>query len=366
MCPRPRPRAAAAAMLRARHAAALLRARGYAAAAPAPPAAGVAAGAAPSRRRGLTPPRGARAALLLGTSTALLSGGLSAAARPLHADSAVTAAATAAVGGGSPADDQAAKDVAFSPVFVAPVRRMKREEMEVTLFQYEVCPFCNKVRAFLDYYGVPYRVVEVDPMGKKELERFSADYRKVPIAVVNGMQVNGSGAIIDAVTVSMDALAEKPAAHVARDREWTEWVDDHLIHLISPNIYGTMTESFQAFEYIVDNAKFSAWQRMSIRYSGTVAMYMVGKKIKKKYNIERPREEMYEAIDKWTAAVDAQGGRFLGGDAPSTADLAVFGVLRAISKFDTFADIKKNCASFEAWFDRTREAVGEDAIVEHL
>lgn len=365
MGPRPRPCDAAAVMLRARHAAVLLRARGYAAAAP-PPQTGVAVSAAPSQRRGPTAPHAARAALLLGTSTALLSGGLGAAARPLHADSAVAAASTAATVGGSATDGQAAKDAAFSPVFIAPVGRVNREEMKVTLYQYEVCPFCNKVRAFLDYYGVPYRVVEVDPMGKKELAMFSADYRKVPIAIVNGMQVNGSGAIIDAVTVSMDALAEKPAAHVARDREWTEWVDDHLIHLISPNIYGTMTESFQAFEYIVDNAKFSAWQRMSIRYSGAAAMYMVGKKIKKKYNIERPREEMYEAIDKWTAAVDAQGGLFLGGDAPSTADLAVFGVLRAISKFDTFADIKKNCASFEAWFDRTREAVGEDAIVEHL
>jgi microsomal prostaglandin-E synthase 2 len=290
-------------------------------------------------------------ALLLCTSTALVS--WNALARPLHADAIVAA----------PAAFDAAE---FRTGFVAPVKRVAKEEMRITLYQYEVCPFCNKVRAFLDYHKVPYRVVEVDPMSKAELGKFSRDYRKVPIAIVNDMQVNGSGAIIDAVTVTMDALAEKPTASVQRDHEWSVWVDDHLIHLISPNIYGTMTESLQAFEYIVDNAKFSAWQRMSIRYSGSAAMYMVGKKIKKKYNIEKPREEMYEAINKWTDAVEAEGGRFLGGDSPGTADLAVFGVLRAISKFDTFADIKKNCPAFEPWFLRTRDAVGEDSIVERL
>lgn len=301
-----------------------------------------------------TQPRadGVNRALFLCTSTALVS--WNTVARPLHADAAVAAPA------------MAVPVVDFDPVFSPPLKRIPKEDMRVTLYQYEVCPFCNKVRAFLDYYKVPYRVVEVDPMGKRELAQFSKEYRKVPIAVVNGMQVNGSGAIIEAVTVSMDELEEKPLASVKRDREWSEWVDDHLIHLISPNIYGTMTESFQAFEYIVDNAKFTTWQRMSIRYSGAAAMYMVGKKIKKKYNIEKPREEMYEAINKWTDAVDAHGGRFLGGDAPGTADLAVFGVLRAIAKFDTFTDIKENCAAFEAWFDRTREAVGDESIVERL
>lgn len=27
---------------------------------------------------------------------------------------------------------------------------------EITLYQYEVCPFCNKVRAFLDYHKVSF------------------------------------------------------------------------------------------------------------------------------------------------------------------------------------------------------------------
>lgn len=266
-------------------------------------------------------------------------------ARPLHADAAPSIVA----------------DVA--PVL--PKGPVPKQDMRITLYQYDVCPFCNKVRAYLDFHKIPYSVVEVDPMGKKELAHFSQDYRKVPIAVVNDVQVNGSADIIGAIggCVFGDNKHLSPLA-ASREREWLTWVDDHLIHLISPNIYRSPTESLQAFDYIVENAKFTAWQRMSIRYSGALAMYMVAKKIKKKHNIQEPRSEMYEAINKWTDAVEAEGGAFLAGkDGPGTADLAVFGVLRAIKNFDTFEDIKQNCSAFEAWFERTQTAVGDEAIV---
>ena len=56
--------------------------------------------------------------------------------------------------------------------------------VKLTLYQYQVCPFCCKVRAFLDFYGFPYQIVEVDPIRRKEV-KFS-EYRKVPILVQEG------------------------------------------------------------------------------------------------------------------------------------------------------------------------------------
>ena len=47
-----------------------------------------------------------------------------------------------------------------------------------TLYQYATCPFCCKVRTFLDYYDIDYEIVEVNPVTRKEI-KFS-DYRKVP------------------------------------------------------------------------------------------------------------------------------------------------------------------------------------------
>jgi len=51
--------------------------------------------------------------------------------------------------------------------------------LKLTLFQYQPCPFCKKVRAYLDYTGLSYKVVEVNPVTKSQLGWSS--YKKVPI-----------------------------------------------------------------------------------------------------------------------------------------------------------------------------------------
>lgn len=57
----------------------------------------------------------------------------------------------------------------------------------LTLYQYATCPYCSKTRAFLDYYRVPYTIVEVNPLFRREIE-FS-EYRKVPFVIGDGVQV---------------------------------------------------------------------------------------------------------------------------------------------------------------------------------
>jgi hypothetical protein len=40
----------------------------------------------------------------------------------------------------------------------------------VTLYQYQICPFCNTAKAVLAYANVPYETVEVNPLTKAELK----------------------------------------------------------------------------------------------------------------------------------------------------------------------------------------------------
>ena len=54
--------------------------------------------------------------------------------------------------------------------------------LKVTLFQYQTCPFCCKARAFLDYFGLSYDVVEVNSVLRTQVKW--SDYKKVPILVV--------------------------------------------------------------------------------------------------------------------------------------------------------------------------------------
>lgn len=58
-----------------------------------------------------------------------------------------------------------------------------KDGLNLTLYQYKTCPFCSKVRAFLDYNGLPYEIVEVNPVMRKEIKW--STYRKVPILMVN-------------------------------------------------------------------------------------------------------------------------------------------------------------------------------------
>lgn len=44
------------------------------------------------------------------------------------------------------------------------------------------CPFCCKVRAYLDYYGYSYDIVEVNSINKSQLDW--SGYKKVPTLAI--------------------------------------------------------------------------------------------------------------------------------------------------------------------------------------
>ena len=64
----------------------------------------------------------------------------------------------------------------------------------LTLYQYQTCPFCSKVRAFLDYYGLEYTKVEVNPLFKNEVK--STTNKKVPFVVAGATEVADSSLIV--------------------------------------------------------------------------------------------------------------------------------------------------------------------------
>jgi len=67
----------------------------------------------------------------------------------------------------------------FSPQVINPA---DKSGLKIILFQYTTCPFCCKVRAFLDFYGFSYDIVEVDPVLRQQIKW--SKYRKVPIVLI--------------------------------------------------------------------------------------------------------------------------------------------------------------------------------------
>ena len=162
---------------------------------------------------------------------------------------------------------EAAVVPAAKPDPASTLKGLKRlsDAKEVVLYQYATCPFCNKVRrewlrhvawwsrdaplqlkAFLDYHKIPYKVVEVNPLTKKELKwstygkvcaaarcllRSAAclglrHHAQVPVLVVDGEQLNDSSFIIKALSAKMEAGRGKGKATkltgqaAAEEEEW--------------------------------------------------------------------------------------------------------------------------------------------------
>ncbi|KAH9604372.1 hypothetical protein KSS87_003184 [Heliosperma pusillum] len=233
-----------------------------------------------------------------------------------------------------------------------------RKFNDVVLYQYEACPFCNKVKAFLDYYKIPYKVVEVHPFSKKEIKW--SEYKKVPILTVEGEPLVNSSDIITSLFEKMHSDKSSGAVRSSEEEKWLGWVDDHLVHVLSPNIYRTTSEALESFDYITTHGNFGYMDRVVAKYAGATAMYFVSKKLKKKYNITDERGALYQAAETW---VDALKDRpFLGGSKPNLADLAVFGVLRPIRYLRSGKDMIENTRIGD-WYSRMEKMVGESCRI---
>ncbi|KQJ81969.1 prostaglandin E synthase 2 [Brachypodium distachyon] len=311
--------------------------------------------------------RSLRAAHTLASRSLLLS------ARALHGTACPGAAAAAGGRWGAPPPAPSSRVVpagiagavsfslTFATVAAAEVQAKERLPVDllpqnVVLYQYQACPFCNKVRAFLDYHDIPYKVVEVNPLSKKEIKW--SEYKKVPILTVDGEHLVDSSDIINIlqrkISPDDDVMSEEEA-------KWRRWVDEHLVHILSPNIYRTTSEALESFDYIAKHGNFSTVERFAAKYAGAAAMYMVSKKLMKKYNITDARASLYEACNTWTEALN--GRNFLGGSKPNLADLAVFGVLRPIRYLRSGKDMVEHTQIGE-WYQRMEDAVGEPSRIQ--
>lgn len=231
----------------------------------------------------------------------------------------------------------------------------------VQLYQYEICPFCCKVKAFLDWQKVPYTSIEVNPLSKAEIKQFKP-YKKVPIAMIDGKQVPDSSEILATVASSLETGDVAASLTDTEMKKWLEYVDKELAVLLFPNITRSFGESCEAFAYISEVPTFGAGAKAANRFAGSVAMWLANGKLKKKYNITDERKQLLEIVEKWTSAVG--DGPFLKGDAPCVADVAVYGVLSAIRGLATHKELMESAPALSTWNVHMRTALGGSMRIE--
>ncbi|CAM9727034.1 unnamed protein product [Phaeothamnion confervicola] len=221
----------------------------------------------------------------------------------------------------------------------------------------------------MDFFDVPYSVVEVNPLTKKEIA-FSKDYRKVPIVQMRGDTLTDSPLIIEALLQRLGETSAVPASDLEafaspEARRWAEWADKQLAVLLFPNITRNFSESYQAFGYVWSVPTFGLADKAANQVLGATAMWAAQGKLKKKYGIDDERAALFAALTKWSAALDGGDGGdgggqpFAGGDRPHLGDVAVFGCIHAIHGLDTHADVLRG-AGLEGWYGRMQRVLGYD------
>lgn len=301
-------------------------------------------------------------------------------------------------------------DTAFKPTIVtslpphAPAREISvpsdHSGLKLVLYQYPTCPFCCKVRAFLDYYGLSYDVVEVDPVLRTQMKW--SEYKKVPILLAGigdgqYLQLNDSTLIIsvlksylaDPKKKLVDIMGSYPpmsyrdddgtvkteiqnryfmmsGEEIKKDKKerimdevkWREWADKKLVHVLSPNVYRTVDESLKSFEWFSEVGEwdrlFPSWERNLIVYAGAYAMWLIGKRLKKRHMLKDDvRLSLYDELNFWLRNLRKKGTPFNGGKSPDLADLAVYGVLSSIEGCQAFKDAVKE-TKIEGWYNQMK------------
>jgi len=276
-----------------------------------------------------------------------------------------------------------------------------RTGLKITLFQYQTCPFCCKARAFLDYFGLNYDVIEVNSVLRTQMKW--SKYKKVPVVVVEYkdkvIQINDSSVIVSALYSLLldqnsnleqimdcypsirfydadgkekqdiqnkyflmynEAKVNRTKEDIVEERRWRRWTDDTLVHTLSPNVYRSPGEALDAFQWFDEVGNwpnlFKVWERYLVIYVGALAMYLIGKRLKKRHNLKDDvRESLYDECNLWMKALKKKGTPFMGGQNPNLADLAVFGVLSAIEGCQAFKDAREN-TKIGVWFDLMKES----------
>uniref|UniRef100_A0A1I8F3T9 Prostaglandin E synthase 2 n=1 Tax=Macrostomum lignano TaxID=282301 RepID=A0A1I8F3T9_9PLAT len=235
------------------------------------------------------------------------------------------------------------------------------KDLQLTLFQYQTCPFCCKVRAYLDYSGLAYNIVEVNSVSRQQI-RWMTDYRKVvlkdssvimsalesrirdPSQSLAQLRLCYPGIVGEEggkLTYPNRYFVMQPATR--KSKKWRQWVDDVFVHTISPNIYRTLPEaldSFRWFDKAGDWEKcFTPAERALVIYTGAAVMRLVSMRLRSKYNLHRDvRKSLYNELDAFL--LNGVGKRrFRGGDRPDLSDLSMYGVLTAMEGTAAFSTL---------------------------
>ena len=237
------------------------------------------------------------------------------------------------------------------------------------LYRYTTCPFCGKVKAFLDYHKIPHECVEVEPMFKSEIA--NSPYKKVPQMTFHttghhGPSLVDSDIIVDdfAKRVGWGAQLTDPSIV-----EWRGWARETLVRFLVLNINTSLAEAWRGYGYIDAFDTIPYANKVFLKVMGApvmwgVANYFTRPKLIKSGQLkdgDDVRTRLHEEVQKFVeGGLNAtKGGKFHGGSKPDIADLDIYGVLQSVRGHRVYDDILASSA-LKPWLDEMDKATGKE------
>jgi len=255
---------------------------------------------------------------------------------------------------------------------VLPKDRETLAETPLTFFRYSTCPFCGKLKAFLDIYGLNYTVVEVEPMLKSQIS--GNGYGKVP-----QLRVGLDGPILVDSEKIVEILSKVMKVDCASQQVqfWRDFAAQKLVRHLVVVLNSSLSEALKGFDYIDDHPDIPKWNKVFLKCVGGPVMYLVAQTVTKKRLVQIYTEEVHALssetgeLERAThlqpaaalgkAGLEAQlrnwivfglnGRSFHGGSTPDGADIDVYGVLQSIRGHHLYSDILQD-AQLSAWVSR--------------
>lgn len=191
------------------------------------------------------------------------------------------------------------------------------------LYQFEISPYCTKVRAVLAYKGLDYSIRTVGPLSKKDI-KFSK-IGKVPILSDGEEIIEDSTNIVLYLEEHYPTPPLLPKSGPQREAalRWEEWADEHL-----PVIYQyitftrpTNTRTQMRKEALAMDSE--TWEKFAVGTIAQIAFPLMLKQKLKVGSLHDLKDEVHRAIHHLEASLE--GKPFLLGKTISLPDVVIHG-----------------------------------------
>jgi glutathione S-transferase len=240
----------------------------------------------------------------------------------------------------------------------------------VRVYELMSCPFCSQIKAVLEFHGVPYDTVVVDPVNFNQMDLMP--YRAVPqiqmtarptaaepdadmsaavaeFAVLReGPMIADSDEILTRLAAPLGFAAQLADPRVAARREWISTTMARCLFGVTFKTYGRALEMYPGV--VPPQYGFVGYKVVGAGVLRLLAGFKVIPKLKIDVDVDIELGRQLAAF-----RADFAGAAFHGGAAPDVVDVTLYGLLRVNAVHSAVGPIVRD-SGLDAWMGAMKAA----------